>query len=197
MIFLNKIQKLLDEYENCSCAVRDKAFLYGICSQSPPIANHIVYEPMLECEIMNLIDDYKRVIPAELLTLYRFMNGADLFWTVRMIGKKARIPICRLSIYGVPLTCDRMHLEPFNIRIEDLNRPNNTPDSWLKFGSYYSPTVTDIRFDLFVDTESLVVFAVKNGCNVCCIEKSWNSIDCCLCCLLDEQIKGNVGDGFA
>ena len=135
-------------------------------------------------------------MPAELLNLYRFMNGADLFWSVKKIGTR-QIPFNSLSIYGVPLTFDRLHLEPFNIRIEDLNRPNNTPDSWLKFGSYYSPTVTDIRFDLFVDTESLVVFAVKNGCNVCCIEKSWNSIDCCLCCLLDEQIKGNVGDGFA
>lgn len=192
MIFLDKIQKLLAKYENHPCATRDKAFLYGVCNSKPPIANHIVFEPMSEGDIKKLIADYKRDIPKELLTLYRFMNGADLFWTVRVVGKNRQIPISQLSIYGVPLTFDRMHLEPFNIRIEDLNRPDNTPDSWLKFGSYYRPKITDIRLDLFVDTETFVVYAVKNGSSKCQIERTWISIDYCLCCLMDEQINDGV-----
>ena len=185
MIFLNKLQKLLNEYENSSCDIRDNAFLYGICNPAPPVAMHIVFAPMPEKIKNNLIDDYKRTIPPELLTLYSVMNGADLFWTVYTIGKKTRIPISRLSIYGVPLTCDRKHLEPFNICIEDLNRHDNIPSSWLKFGSYYSPEGTNDRLDLFVDTETLAVFAVKNGRDEYCVHRTWTSIDYCLCCLFE------------
>ena len=189
MIFIDKIQDFLSKYESRFCGAKDKAFLYGICNPTPPLADHIVFEPLPESEIKHLVNDYKHNIPEELLTLYRFMNGADLFWTVRILGKNVRIPFSRLSVYGVPLTFDRKHIEPYSIRIEDLNRPDNTPESWLKFGSYYKDSIIDFYFDLFVDTETLAVFAVKNGESKCCIEEEWSSIDCCLCSLLERNIR--------
>ena len=186
MIFLEKLYALLDTFDSASCKVRDQAKLYGVFNFPPPLAEHIVFLPMPNEIMLHMIEDYKRPFPKELLTLYRTMNGADLFWTVRFAGKKkTRIPINLFSIYGVPLTHDRKHIEPFNIRIEDLNRPDNTPDNWLKFGSYYSSENTTDRLDLFVDTDSNCVFSVKHENTDCCVTAKWNSVDDCLCSVFD------------
>lgn len=195
MIFLEKIHSLLNTYESHSCGRRDNAFLYGICNPSPPLATHIVFAPMPKEVQQNLISAYKRSIPTDLLTLYSTMNGADLFWSVRTVGKKnRRIPYSYLSIYGVPLTWDRKHIEPFNICIEDLNRPRGTPNSWLKFGAYCRPENTTQRLDLFVDTETNDVFAVEHDCVECCVAETWDSIDTCLCSVL-ALLRGH-GDGY-
>lgn len=196
MIFLEKLHALLDTFDSESCKARDKAMLYGICDPTPPLAAHIVFSPMPNEVMLDMIKDYKRTFPKELLMLYRAMNGADLFWSVRFVGKKnTRIPISCFSIYGIPLTHDRKHIEPFNIRIEDLNRPNGIPDNWLKFGSYYSPKNTTDRLDLFVDTDLNRVFAVEHGNADCCVTATWNSVDDCLCSVFD--ILRGQGDCFA
>lgn len=185
MIFLRKLHNIIDTYDSQSCCVRDNAFLFGVCVP-PPLAKHIVFAPMPDDVKQNLISAYRCTIPTELLDLYSAMNGANLFWAVRLVGKKnTRIPFSNLSIYGVPLTWDREHIEPFNISIEDLNRPKGTPDNWLKFGSYYRPKNTDNRLDLFVDTTTNAVFAVEHDYTECCVLENWNSIDDCLCYLFD------------
>ena len=186
MIFLEKLHALLDTFDSTSCKAVDKANLYGVYNSPPPLAEHIVFSPMPNEIMQHMIEDYKLTFPKELLMLYRTMNGADLFWTVRCVGNRnILIPINHFSIYGVPLTQDRKHIEPFNIRIEDLNRPNKTPDNWLKFGSYYRPNNTTDRLDLFVDTDSNCVFAVEHENANCCITANWNSVDDCLCSVLD------------
>lgn len=186
MIFFERINALQNLYSSDKCGFQDNAVLYGICNHQPPLADHVVYRPMTKETMEGLINNYKLNIPQELLTLYRFMNGADLFWSVRHIGnKKIRIPICRFSIYGVPLTYDRKHIEPYNISIEDLSRPNNAPESWLKFGAYYKPQSMVDKIDLFVDTIHSTVFAVEHDSKECCIIEKWNAIDSCLCSIFD------------
>ena len=186
MMFFEKLNNLLGAYDNQLCGTRDGAFLYGICNPTPPLATHIVYPPMPSSVMQGLIDSYRLTIPTELLALYRAMNGAQLFWTVCFVGKNStRIPYNCFSIHGVPLAWDRKSIQPFNISIEDLNRPKGTPDCWLKFGSYSAPENITIRYDLFVDTQTSAVFATEHNNEECCIVGSWDSIDSCLCFVLD------------
>ncbi|MBR7163409.1 MAG: hypothetical protein IKD21_00340 [Clostridia bacterium] len=185
MIFLKKVFKSLNTYKSDACGVKDKASLYGICDPTPPLATHIVFAPMPGDIKQDLVSDYKRTFPTDLLTLYSAMNGANFFWSTYVVGRNTKIPFNYFSIYAVPLTHDRQHIEPFNIRIEDLNRPNNTPESWLKFGSYYRPENTTNRLDLFIDTDTSEVFAVEHDCAECCVFKMWHSLDSCLCSLWD------------
>lgn len=189
--FVEKLHILIDKYTAVECGMRDNAFLYGICNPSPPLAEHIIFSSMPEDVMQGMINAYKLEFPQELLDLYGVMNGANLFWSVDYIGKKKiRIPFNYLSIYGIPLTYDRMHIEPYNISIEDLNRPRETPDNWLKFGSYQSLENSSIRFDLYVDTDTDHVFSVEHGIKICTVTESWKSIDECLCFLLDTMIDG-------
>lgn len=186
MNFLGRIDLLRTSYNCGDCKEQDNAMLYGIYISTPPLAKHIVFMPMTAAVMQKLTISYKRVFPPELLMLYRTMNGGDLFWTARVIGKRnIRIALPRLSIYGVPLTSDRKHIEPYNICIEDLNRPNGTPDSWLKFGSYYRPENLSCRRDLFIDTETKLIYAVLHGGNECIIMDTWDSLDSCLCYIFD------------
>lgn len=186
MKFVNKINSLGNAY-NCEvCGRQDNAFLYGIYDVQPPLAEHIVYLPMPEEVMRNMISNYKCNFPVELLELYRTMNGADFFWRVRIVGKnRIRIASNCFSIYGVPLTYDRKHIEPFNISIEDLNRPEGTPSNWLKFGSYCRPTDLSDRLDLFVDTDNNMVYSVRHESAECIVVESWDTIDNCLCDVYD------------
>lgn len=166
---------------------RDRASLYGVFKTTPPLAKHIVYLPLPPRMIDDLRSSYQRKFPQELATLYGAMNGADLFWTSRSVGK-FRIPSCGFSIYGVPLSHDRTAIEPFNISVEDLKRPAQTPDSWLKFGSYVESD-SNQRLDLFLDTDTLKVFAVERDSKECVIEQTWESLDLCLCWILEHLSK--------
>ena len=105
MNFLERIDCLKHTYKADECGFQDNASLYGIINPNPPLATHIVFNPMPQETMQNLVNNYKRTFPKELLLLYRVMNGADLFWTVRFVGKKkTRIPISCFSIYGVYVT---------------------------------------------------------------------------------------------
>ena len=181
LIFVELIKKMFSEYGS-DCRTQDSSVLYGICDPAPPLANHIVYSPMSECTLQHLVDSYKRTIPNELILLYRALNGADLFWTSTCIPKtNIHIPVCRLSIFGVPMSNSRDRVEPFNISIEDLNRPHGTPAGWLKFGSFYKSDNLSNRYDLFVDTDSGCVYSVGHDIQECTISETWASIDNCLC----------------
>lgn len=186
MNFLKMIDELIYNYGAAEKRTCDRAVLYGTYYNAPPLAKHIIFNPMPPSVKQAMIDNYKLDFPNELLDLYSSMNGANLFWSVRFVGKSnMRVPFNYLSIYGIPITNDRKHIEPYNISIEDLNRPKGTPDSWLKFGSYTRPEDIYSRLDLFVDTRDKCAYAVEHDRSDCCIAETWSSIDDCLCCLLD------------
>ena len=187
MSFIDRIQALKQSYSAVACARRDHAFLLGTFAKTPPLARHIVFAPMPEAAKADLLRSYKRAFPADLLEIYSYMNGADLFWARHCIPKaKIEIPVKHLTVFGVPLSADREHLEPYNISVEDLNRPQDTPEAWLKFGSYALPHAPELRWDLFVDTDSGAVNAVESRIRECAVHKSWESIDRSLSELFDE-----------
>lgn len=194
MKFIEKIKALKEKYAE-DCSVMNNAFLYGLKEVTPPLAEHIVFSPMPQKVMDDMIYNYLRTFPKELLELFRYMNGAALFWTTCVIGKSGNcIPISCLDIFGVPLTNDRIHIEPYNISIEDLRRPKETPDSWLKFGAFYR---RDNLFDtiwLFVDVDSSKVFAVEDNDEVFTVTDHWSSIDDCLCSIFDLLDKNKTNN---
>ena len=194
MKFIERIEALKSTYTDIQRGVRDRALLLGVFKHTPPLAEHMLFLPMPKEVQEELVARYRREFPEQLLEVYGYMNGANLFWSSKKVGK-FQIPFQYLSVYGVPLSYDRKQIEPFNISIEDLNRPDGTPDAWLKFGSYITPDDKSKRWDLFADTETGQVYSVENRSPSCEVKERWNSIDECLCSLFDmllackEQIE--------
>ena len=188
MNFLIKLNNLLNSFGN-DHRKENTSILYGINENAKPLAKHIVYSPMPPEIMKDLLQRFTLSFPKELLKIYELTNGANLFFSVRLIGKR-QIPIafCNLSIYGIPLTYDRTQIEPYDIRIEDLNRPDKTPDTWLKFGSYTAPDNADNQYWLFVDTEDGCVYSVERSKTTCTVDATWESIDLCLCELLHNLL---------
>ena len=158
--------------------------LVGIPEQSPPVADHYIYSPMSAQLKKHLIESYKRMIPRQLLELYDAANGCNLFWRcMHLAGGKFKIPVAQLSVYGVPAGPNAVDaIEPYNISVEDLNRPKGTPDHWLKFGNYRDFSLTNmVEYDLYVDVESGQASSVMRKASQWEILQTWDSIDECLC----------------
>ncbi len=101
------------------------------------------------------------------------------------------IPNSRLDIFGIPIGSPYDDLEPYDIRIEDCSRPHNAPKTWLKFGSYskiYHGTIQG-QYDLFADVMTGSVYAVAVRAKKVNWEHQWNSIDQCLCALMESALN--------
>ncbi len=192
MRFLTFLSQLINQYGDSYAYTENKVLLLN--PQEPPqIADHFIYSPMPEPVMQHLIQSYRRPFPDNLLELYAFTNGLDLFRTLRSITEEISLPASRLSVYGVPIFTDRKHLEPLNISLEDLNRFPDTPNNWLKFGCF-----RDIRhgkqineYDLYVDTDKYNAYQVERLGMVLSIAGVWNSIDDCLCNLFEGIQRDN------
>lgn len=186
MRFLEKLKELQISYPVKLQVNGTK--LVGIPEQIPPLAHHYIYAPMSLSLKQLLLDSYKRTIPDELLKIYEMANGCNLFWRcVEFGGGKFKIPMAQLSVYGVPggpNTADTM--EPYNISVEDLDRPAETPENWLKIGCYRDFCQSKPEeYDLFADVDNGTVHSVVRKIEKCRIEQTWESIDNCLCNLFD------------
>ncbi len=185
MIFLKKITDLINLRVGQTYTEKNAVFI-----DVPPDncfrARHIVFKPMSKGLIDHLIESYKGTIPESLLMLYRTMNGALLFRTMRYIeAANLYIPVCNFSVYGIPLGEPKGAIEPFNISIEDLNRPYGIPDHWLKFGSYYMPDSFSCKCDLYIDTYTFTVHGIDHDSCECIDLYQWQSLDECLCDIFD------------
>lgn len=187
MRFLEKIGELIATFTGEDCQHDDYASFYGLRSTDPLRATHIIYKPMPEELIDDLITSYKREIPKDLIQLYRQMNGLDIFWSTRWLsGINLVLPCCTFSVYGVPPEPRKNLYQPYNIKIEDLGKPNNTPKSWLKFGSYHDPAQISHIINLYVDTNTLQAYSIDKESRECRILQQWASLDDCLCSVFDQ-----------
>ena len=139
----------------------------------------------------NLINDflssqYVYKLPQEYIEFLKYTNGANLcnvkVW--HTINKK-KIPTSAslLVIYGLPRTQpfgrpSDME-EPFDLRIEDLRRHNNTPRTWLHCGNYFRDYDIHTDFDIFIDSENGNVYSCIRNTNE--ISDSWKNLDDCFC----------------
>lgn len=186
-----KFTTIIDELVTCN---RDNSIVRknGTILIQPgriPSCRHMIF-PAISCEIIEnyLVNAYAHTFPEQYYELLSHYNGANLC-NVRVDSKKGvSFAQSLLLIYGLPKTPPFGRAldmeEPFDVRIEDLSRHDETPNNWLKFASYDEvPSLK--RVDCFVDTDSNRVYACpKDKSNVV---REWNSIDDCLCELYEEQ----------
>lgn len=186
MQFIEKLAEL--ESTNTVKVQSNGTKLVGIPEQNPPLAKHYIYSPMSAELKTQLIESYKRTIPEQLLKLYDAANGCNLFWRCMAFGGgKFKIPVAQLSVYGVPAGPNTENtIEPYNISVEDLDRPTVAPENWLKFGSYRDFSRDNLpEYDLFADVDNGKVHSVVRKTVKCKIEHTWESVDDCLCELFD------------
>ena len=98
MIFLEKIDKLKNSFAMTDCNFQENVTLYGISQPQKTVAEHIIFSPMPEDVIRDLIESYIGIIPQSLITIYRQMNGANLFYKNISI-KNVSFPYCFFAIF--------------------------------------------------------------------------------------------------
>ena len=147
-----------------------------------PKAKHLLF-PGLPSETIDefLVSEYKYPFPKQYRELLHHYNGANLFM-FRIQKGKLEFASTNLIIFGLPRTkpfgrpADME--EPYDVRIEDLGRHKDIPDTWLKCGCYKSAFVFGDPADLFIDTQTEQVFAcMRNDSKVL---EQWETLDACL-----------------
>lgn len=106
MRFLTLLTELIEKNESNVVFTDNDVRL--LAPQAPPqIAEHFLYGPMPEPVFLHLVQSYLRNFPKELLELYAYVNGLDLFRTMRKLTEDISLPASRLSVFGVPILADR------------------------------------------------------------------------------------------
>lgn len=189
MKIVEKINALSDKYNNNFVRRKNGTVLF--CPGKIPKAKHMIFKGLTDEELNTyLISEYKNKFPTEYITFLKNYNGVDLFM-FKVIVNKFEFASSYLTIYGLPRTkpFNRPvdNEEPFDIRIEDLNRHSKIPDKWLKCGSYKRTDEFEERTDLFIDTENGFVYSCNNkDYNIL---SKWNNLDECLCEIFENAIN--------
>ena len=186
MNFFSFVNELKEEHAKNTLRRANKTLLLN--PGKIPKAQHILYEPLTpECIDEYLIKAYKNTVPDQYIQFLRYSNGIELFMFKILYGKFS-FAGSNLTIYGIPRTkpfgrpADME--EPFDIRIEDLRRHKDIPDTWLKVGTYRLRYEMGSEADLYIDCNSQRVFSTKRDQRN--IEEQWDSFDVCLCDLFQR-----------
>jgi hypothetical protein len=87
------------------------------------------------------------------------------------------------DIYGVSLTPPFAQQpdmeEPYDLRVEDLARHPEIPETWLKCGSYTRNYNFNVLTDIFIDTATGQVYACEKNQKE--IVNQWSNLDECFC----------------
>ena len=190
MKFLKLLDELKVQYAN-DMKIRENGTIL-LMPRTVPRARHMLFKPLTE-ELINeyLISQYVHKFPAEYAEFLKYTNGANLF-TVKLWHtiKKKRIPTAGglFTIFGLPRTQpygrpDEME-EPFDVRIEDLSRHKDLPNTWMKCGTYTRNYDMHTENDIFIDTETSRVYACIRREDI--IVDSWESLDECFCTIFSS-----------
>ena len=185
MEFFKILDSLREQYKD-DVKIRDN----GTALLHPgtvPRARHMLFKPLDDTLIEEfLISQYIHKFPTMYIEFLKYTNGANLCITkVWHNIKKKRIPTAGglFTIFGLPRTQPygrppEME-EPYDMRIEDLSRHDDIPDSWLKCGTYNRNYDLHSEIDIFIDPKYEKVYAcVRNQNN---IVDSWDNLDECFC----------------
>ena len=148
-----------------------------------PKAQHILFKP-LSTELIDefLVKSYSNVLPMQYVSFLKYSNGIELFM-FKILNGKFEFAGSNLTLYGLPRTkpFDRPAdmEEPFDIRVEDLRRHDDVPDTWLKVGTYRLKYELGGEAEIYIDCDSQRVFATRR--DRLNIEEQWESLDICLC----------------
>lgn len=185
MEILKLLQSLKTEYSDNSIIRKNDTILLG--PGKIPKAKHMVF-PGLSYELIDefLVSDYKHPFPTQYRDFLNHFNGANLFMfkiVSKTKGKTLEFASKNLTIFGLPRTqpfgrpADME--EPYDVRIEDLGRHKDIPDTWLKIGCYKKAFEFGDPADIFIDTGTERVFScMRNDNNIL---QEWETLDACLC----------------
>lgn len=190
--FIDEITKIREEHKD-NCIIRNN----GTILLNPmviPKCRHMLFKP-LDDSIINefLCDVYEYNIPNEYIEFLKQTNGANLYY-VKLKSKKYSFACCQFIMFGLPRTkpfgrpLDME--EPYDIRIEDLSRHKNIPETWLKCGRYIKDCKFDDPIDIFIDTISGAVNSYKKDTDE--FVNSWSSLNQCFCEILDSLSMSEI-----
>ncbi len=152
-----------------------------------PRSKHMLFKPLKDEYIKEfLVSQYANEFPTEYVKFLKYSNGAVLY-TIRLKKPKFEYAFPLFVILGLPLTSpfDRPKdmEEPYDVRIEDLDRHKDLPQAWLKCGKYVKEYKTNTRYDIFIDTTNGKVYSCKEKESV--VEDSWENLDECFCTIFE------------
>lgn len=180
------IDELKEQYKDDLIIRKNETMLLG--PGKIPKARHMLFKG-LTTELISefLIIPYKNKFPSEYEEFLKYSNGASLFM-IKIRRGKLEFAGCYLTILGLPRTqpfSRPMDMEePFDIRIEDLARHEEIPNTWLKCGRYKTQSGFGNEADLFIDTVSGQVFSCRLKEKD--IIESWEDLDDCLCDIIQR-----------
>lgn len=187
MEFFNLLNSLKEKYKDELIIRKNGTILFG--QGKIPKTNHMLFKGLKQEYIDEfLIDAYKNKFPEEYIEFLKYSNGADLFWVKLKSVHGFDFASTLFTILGLPLTPPYERAsdmeEPFDIRVEDLARHENTPKTWLKCGNYYRNYNLHTQTDIFIDTTSGKVYACEK--NKCEVLEEWGTLDECFCSIFNS-----------
>lgn len=153
-----------------------------------PKCRHMLFRPMRDNDILSfLVSEYRGVFPKEYIEFLQCSNGANLYY-VKLTTSAHSIAYPMLTLFGLPMTPPSGRPldmeEPYDIRIEDLARSRNIPNTWLKCGTYIREYDFKTIYDIFVDTTSKQAFSTKKNDSI--VVEHWENLDDCLCSIFSR-----------
>ncbi len=186
MRFFDILDDLKNEYKN-NCSIRNNGTIL-LCPGKIPRSRHMLFKPLCDEYIQEyLIEQYKNNFPEEYIEFLKYSNGANLH-TVKLKTDRFEFAANLFVIFGLPLTPPfsrpKDEEEPFDVRIEDLGRHKDIPNTWLKCGTYTRNYNFNVQNDIFIDTETNKIYAcIKNEKEII---DCWESLDECFCSIFES-----------
>lgn len=186
MEIIGKIEQLKERYSSDLVIRENGTMLLG--PQKIPKCDHMLFKPLCEETINECIrKQYKNKLPDEYADFLKYSNGANLCYT-KIIKPKYSHALCLFSIYGLPMETSlakRLNCEePYDMRIEDLSRDEKIPSTWLKCGNYIKTDNLHIKYDIFIDTTTGIVYGYESNSRV--VIDTWDTLDQGLCAILSS-----------
>lgn len=185
--YAKRLESLKTEFSG-DCITRKNGTLQ-LCPGKIPKCRHMLFVGLSDKLIKEfLADGYKNKFPEEYRQFLRYTNGANLYTVKVNTSNGLSFAHNLFTLYGLPRTQpfgrpNDME-EPYDIRVEDLGRHKETPQTWLKFGSYCIGGNVNVDTQLFIDTESGKVYACNK--NESAVLDTWDSFDECFGSIFDS-----------
>lgn len=181
MKFFSLVDDLKERNKNNTIIRKNETLLLN--PGKMPKAQHILYKPLSDDLIDEyLVKSYSKTLPKQYLDFLKYTNGIELFMLKILVGN-FEFAGSNLTLYGLPRTNPfnrpKDMEEPFDIRVEDLRRHDNVPETWLRVGTYRLKYELGGEADIYIDCDSQKVYATKRDEFI--VEEEWDSLDICLC----------------
>lgn len=198
MKFFKIVDKIIKENKDNTIVRKNGTLL--IEPLGIPKSRHMIFKPIGDRAVKEIfIGDYKNEFPKEYIKLLKKYNGLSIYnhkiVLLNSIDKRTKKPMefagHGLTLFGLPcrppFERPRDEEECYDIRIEDLRKHDNIPDTYLKIGVYRRCDEWNSTTEIMVDTVSHRVYAFEREDDK--IQAEWDNLDDCLCDIYEKVSK--------